>query len=208
MQDSFEKIATAGFSSACERNKRPIREVMRTFLSVGHRVVEVGSGTGQHAVFFGTSFPEVSWQPADMGEYLPGLQMRLQSEAPANVLAAVDLDVRMCPWPVTDCDVVFSANTLHFMSADCVRDFFRGVEQVLQPGGYLLVYGPFNYGGEYSSVSNADFDVWLRESDPDRSIKDFEWVCELASARGLSLVKDIPMPANNRALLWVKLTGL
>jgi len=208
MQDSSKQMARAGYSSACERNKYPILEVLRTFMAAGHRVLEVGSGTGQHAVFFGSSFPQASWQPADTGEYLPGLQVRLQSEATDNVLAALNLDVRMNPWPVTECDVLFSANTLHFMSADSVRDFFRGVQQVLQPDGYLLVYGPFNYGGEFTSASNADFDVWLRESDPGRSIKDCEWVCELASAHGLQLLNDIEMPANNRALLWRKRTAL
>lgn len=208
MQDSFEQMASAGFSLACERNKYPILEVLRTFMSAGHRVLEVGSGTGQHAVFFGANFPQASWQPAEISEHLPGLRVRLRSEAADNVLAALNLDVRMDPWPVSEFDVVFSANTLHFMSADCVRNFFRGVQQVLQPDGYLLVYGPFNYAGEFTSASNADFDVWLRESDPGRSIKDFEWVCELASAHDLQLLSDTEMPANNRSLLWRKLTSL
>jgi len=208
MQDSFEKMATAGFSSACERNKWPILEVLRTFVLDDHRVLEVGSGTGQHAVFFAANFPRVSWQPSDTGYYLPGLRVRLQSSAAENVLGAIDLDVRMNPWPISACDVVFTANTLHFMSADCVQDFFRGVDQVLQPGGYLLVYGPFNYGGNYTSASNAEFDVWLRDSSADRSIKDFEWVSELAGFRGLQLLNDFDLPANNRCLLWHKPTGV
>ena len=208
MQDSFEKMATAGFSSACERNKQPILEVLSTFLSAGQRILEVGSGTGQHAVFFAANFPQVIWQPADTGDYLPGLRAQLQSAATENVLGAIDLDVRMDPWPVSACDVVFSANTLHYMDADCVQDFFRGVNQVLQPGGYVLVYGPFNYGGKFTSASNADFDTWLRDSSPERSIKDFEWVTELAAARGLELLNDFDMPANNHCLHWRKLTGL
>ena len=208
MQESFEKMAAAGFSSACERNKKPILDILRTFLSDGNSVLEVGSGTGQHTVYFGGDFPRVRWQPSDTGEYLPGLQIRLKNEAPKNVLAAVDLDVRMDPWPVDSFDVVFSANTLHFMSEHCVAEFFRGVDQVLQSQGYLLVYGPFNYGGEFSSVSNADFDGWLRSSDPERGIRDFEWVCELAELRGLRLLQDFKMPANNQALLWRKVTGL
>ena len=208
MQDSFKKMATAGFSSACERNKQPILEVLSTFLSAGHCILEVGSGTGQHAVFFAANFPQVIWQPADTGDYLPGLRAQLQSAATENVLGAIDLDVRMDPWPVGACDVVFSANTLHFMGADCVQDFFRGVDQVLQPGGYVLVYGPFNYGGKYTSASNADFDTWLRDSSPDRSIKAFEWVNKLAAARGFELLNDFDMPANNRCLHWRKLTGL
>jgi SAM-dependent methyltransferase len=208
MQDSFEKMAAAGFSSACERNRQPILDVLRTFISDGHCVLEVGSGTGQHAVFFAADFPLISWQPADTGDYLPGLRTRLRNEAPDNVLDAIELDVRMDPWPVDFCDVVFSANTLHFMSEHCVAEFFRGVDQVLQSQGYLLVYGPFNYSGEFSSASNADFDDWLRRSDPDRGIRDFEQVCELAEVRGLQLLQDFKMPANNRALLWRKVTGL
>jgi cyclopropane fatty-acyl-phospholipid synthase-like methyltransferase len=207
MQDSFEKMPAAGFSSACERNKKPILEVLGTFISAGQSVLEVGSGTGQHAVSFAAEFPSVSWQPADTGAYLPGLRTRLHNEAPDNVLDAINLDERMNPWPVDNVDVVFSANTLHFMSKDCVAEFFRGVDQVLQPDGYLMVYGPFNYGGEFSSASNADFEAWLKGSDPDRGIRDFEWVCDLAELYGLQLLKDFDMPANNRALLWRKLTG-
>ena len=208
MQDSFEKTPAAGFSSACERNKQPILEVLRTFLLDDQRVLEVGSGTGQHAVFFAANFPRVSWQPSDTGACLPGLRERLRIAAAENILGAIDLDVRTNPWPPGACDVVFTANTLHFMSADCVRDFFRGVDQVLQPGGYVLAYGPFNYGGNYTSASNAEFDAWLRNSSRDRSIKDFEWVNDLARARGLQLLNDFEMPANNRCLLWRKVTGL
>lgn len=208
MQDSFEKLAAAGFSSACERNKEPILKVLRAVLAPGHDVLEVGSGTGQHAVYFATNFPQVNWQPADTGDYLPGLRTRLLTEAPDNVQPAIDLDVRMNPWPVSSCDVVFSANTLHFMSMDCVRDFFRGVGQVLQPGGYLLVYGPFNFDGDFSSDSNADFDGWLKASDPDRGIRDFEWICQLAGEQDMALLKTIPLPASNHSLLWRKVTGL
>ena len=100
MQDSFEMISGAGFSEACERNKQPILEVLRTFVSDGHRVLEVGSGTGQHAVYFAANFPRTTWQPADKGDYLPGLRVRLQAAATKNVLAAIDLDVRMKQWPV------------------------------------------------------------------------------------------------------------
>ena len=194
-------------SEACERNKEPIRQVLAKVLTSSLEVLEVGSGTGQHVVYFAGCFPQTEWQPTDTGDYLPGLAARLAAEAPANVRPALDLDVRMNPWPVVTYDVVFSANTLHFMAHDCVVEFFRGAGEALRPGGTLVVYGPFNYAGRYTSVSNARFDEWLRASAPDRSLKDFEWVDRLAVAAGFELQRDVSMPANNRALVWALKPG-
>ncbi|MEJ2139128.1 MAG: DUF938 domain-containing protein [Gammaproteobacteria bacterium] len=195
------------YSTACDRNKAPILDVLRRFVGAGNRVLEVGSGTGQHVVHFARELPESFWQPTDTGEYLPSLRARLRAEAPANAATALELDVRMNPWPVARCDILFTANTLHFMSPECVVDFFRGVKQVLRDNGHLVIYGPFNYAGDYTSASNADFDQWLQSTDPLRGIRDFEWVAELAAARGLELLHDITMPANNRVLVWRKSTA-
>jgi cyclopropane fatty-acyl-phospholipid synthase-like methyltransferase len=189
-------------SSACERNKRPICEVLRALLFDGQHVLEVGSGTGEHAVFFAGQFPHVSWQPSDTGEYLSVLRENLSLAAPDNVAAPVEIDVRITPWPVASCDVLFSANTLHFMSKECVRAFFHGAGGVLRDNGLLVVYGPFNYAGLYTSDSNAEFDGWLKTTDPARAIRDFEWVNELADEQGLALLQDVKMPANNRMLIW------
>ncbi len=200
-------MAVAGFSDACERNKGVILDVLKNACSDCESVLEVGSGTGQHVVYFARSLPAIHWQPADTAQYLPGLQARLQTEAPNNVASAVELDVRMTPWPVGQYDGVFSANTLHYMGTDCVEAFFRGVGAALRPGGVLVVYGPFRYDDQFTSDSNARFDKYLRESDPVRGIRDFEWVNKLAAAQQLTLVRDVTMPANNQTLVWSKATA-
>jgi SAM-dependent methyltransferase len=202
MQDAPPKIVAPGFSSACERNQQPILDVLSEWLQGQERVLEVGSGTGQHAVFFSRALPRVRWQPTDTSEYLPGLRARLQVEALPNVAPALLLNVRMPVWPVMSCDVLFSANTLHFMSIECVVEFFRGAGEVLAENGLLIVYGPFNYGGVFTSQSNEDFDQRLKGDDPLRGIRDFEWVDLLARARQLTLLQDVTMPANNRMLIW------
>jgi cyclopropane fatty-acyl-phospholipid synthase-like methyltransferase len=194
-------------SPACERNKHPILDVLRNLLADGQAVLEVGSGTGEHAVFFGSQLPNITWQPSDTGEYLPLLRERLAAEAPANVAAALEIDVQMKPWPAAGFDVLFSANTLHFMGRDCVHAFFRGAGEVLSRNGLLIVYGPFNYAGRYTSASNENFDHWLKTSDPLRGIRDFEWVNELADGQGLTLLQDVTMPANNRMLIWCTTTN-
>jgi len=204
MQESAHELP---YSPACERNQAAIGAVLDEWLQPGQQVLEVGSGTGQHAVFFGRRFPEVGWQPTDTGDYLSGLGRRLEQEAPGNVAGPLPLDVRDEPWPVGQVDAVFSANTLHYMGLDCVQAFFCGVANVLRPGGMLLVYGPFNYAGSYTSDSNAAFDRWLQSSDPQRAIRDFEYVNELAGSHGMILQGDHELPANNRMVLWRAATG-
>jgi len=192
------------FSEACERNKQPILGVLRDAFAGSNRILEIGSGTGQHAVFFAAQMPHLKWQPADTDEYLPGLRARIAHAALANLAAPAELDVRMQAWPVSECDGIFSANSLHFMSAECVVEFFRGVGEVLEQNGVLVVYGPFRYSNAFTSESNAHFDVWLKQTDTVLGVKDFEWVNELAVERGLRLVSDTAMPANNQTLVWVR----
>jgi cyclopropane fatty-acyl-phospholipid synthase-like methyltransferase len=202
MKDSFEAMARAGFSEACERNKDFILDVLREEFAGCSTVLEIGSGTGQHAVHFARNLPGLTWQPSDRGDYLDGLRVRISAEAPGNVATPRELDVRRRSWTEARFDGVFSANALHFMSLDCVRDFFRGVGEVLSSPGVLCVYGPFRYGGAYTSDSNSRFDEHLRAQDPDRGIRDFEAVDEFAQAQGLKLLRDVPMPANNQLLVW------
>jgi hypothetical protein len=202
MKDSFQSMASAGFSEACERNKDVILDVLREVLADCSTVLEIGSGTGQHVVHFARHLPGLSWQPGDTLEYLPGLRTRLEAEAPENVSEPVELDVRMDPWPVAGFDAAFSANSLHFMSFECVERFFQGVGQASHARSVLCVYGPFCYGGAFTSVSNANFDQYLQRSDPVRGIRDFEAVDKLAQAEGFELVRDVSMPANNQTLVW------
>lgn len=189
-------------SQACERNKDPILAHLRPLLAHTRRVLEIGSGTGQHAIYFAGNLPQVLWQPSDTGEYLPLLRRALQGPRPANLLEAIELDVRRQPWSVPSCDAVFTANTLHIMDWRSVGEFFHGVGGVLETGGVLCVYGPFRYGGRYTSESNAAFDRFLQERDPRSGIRDFDAVDALAQAEGLQLEHDHAMPANNQFLVW------
>jgi cyclopropane fatty-acyl-phospholipid synthase-like methyltransferase len=204
MSESFEQMPEAGFSPACERNKDVILDILLREFADCRDVLEIGSGTGQHIVHFARAMPDVSWQPTDQASYLPRLMARLKQERVANVAAAEELDVRMQDWPVTVADGIFSANTLHYMSTACVEHFFKGIGKVLRPGGVLVVYGPFRYQGEFTSESNRAFDATLRQGDPERGIRDFEWLQDLAAAQQLMLSRDVPMPANNQTLVWRK----
>jgi len=189
-------------SEACERNKGPILAVLAGELAASRSVLEIGSGTGQHAVHFARHLPHLTWQPTELGAELDPLEERIRLEGPPNLRAALALDVRAHPWPVERVDAVFSANTLHIMAWDAVEHFFRGVGEVLASPGVLCVYGPFRYRGGYTSESNAEFDRFLRRRDPSSGIRDFEALERLAAAAGLALAADHVMPANNQTLVW------
>lgn len=190
------------FSEACERNKDPILQILRTAFAGCTRVLEIGSGTGQHAVHFARNLPHLEWQPSDLPDSQPGLIARIEQEGPPNLRMPLELDVRQRPWPIAPVDAIFTANTLHIMDWDSVRQFFLGVGEALLDGGVLCIYGPFRYGGQYTSASNATFDQYLRSRDPLSGIRDFEAVDRLAGAQGLVLLADHAMPANNQALVW------
>jgi cyclopropane fatty-acyl-phospholipid synthase-like methyltransferase len=189
-------------SEACERNKDPILGILRSAFAATRQVLEIGSGTGQHAVYFARHLPTLRWQPSDTAEHLGALRARIEQEGSANLAPPVQLDVRTRPWPVATVDGVFSANTLHIMPWEAVGDFFRGVGAHLAAGGSLCIYGPFRYAGRYTSESNAAFDRYLRERDAASGIRDFEAVDELARQEGLQLDGDYDMPAHNRTLVW------
>lgn len=190
------------YSEACERNKGPIVEILASALAGASRVLEIGSGTGQHAVHFAARLPHLEWQPTDRAEFLPGLAERIAQEGPPNLRPPLELDVRQPAWPGDRFDAVFTANTLHIMSWPEVVAFFAGLGRVLALEAVVAVYGPFRYGGAYTSPSNAVFDQSLRVRDPASGIRDFEAVNDLARARGLVLQADHRMPANNQLLIW------
>lgn len=189
-------------SAACERNRQPILEVLQRYLSADARVLEIGSGTGQHAVYFGDAMPGWCWQTSDLGGYHAGIRAWIEQTRASNVLPPLQLDVHHGPWPAQRFDAVFSANTLHIMSWDTVRALFAGIGQVLHGQGLLIIYGPFHYQGRATSEGNAAFDAALRQTDPARGVRDFEDVDALARGAGLQLRADIAMPANNRCLVW------
>jgi cyclopropane fatty-acyl-phospholipid synthase-like methyltransferase len=189
-------------SEACERNKEPILAVLREAFAASQRVLEIGSGGGQHAVYFAAHLPHLRWQPTELTGQLAPLGERVRLEGPPNLAAPIALDVADDPWRVPHADAIFSANTLHIVAWPRVQDFFRGVGATLAAPGVLCVYGPFRYRGEHTSASNAQFDAYLKARDPASGIRDFEALERLAAAQGLTLSADHPMPANNRTLVW------
>ena len=192
------------YAPACERNREPILAVLRECFADRRDVLEVGSGTGQHAVHFAAAMPWLSWQCSDRAEHLPGIRLWLDEAGLPNTPAPIELDVSGA-WARRRFDAVFSANTLHIMGWPEVQQFFEGVDAVLATDGVLAAYGPFNYGGEYTSDSNREFDAWLKARDTRSGIRDFEAVDALAREIGLTLMDDVAMPANNRMLVWRRL---
>lgn len=190
------------FSQAAENNKEPIARILREAFAEVRNVLEIGSGTAQHAVYFGQCLPHLTWRTSDLAHNLSDINERLSAQAPANVMPPVALDVAMQHWPVSDIDGVFSANAVHIMSWDHVTHMFRGLGEILCARATVCLYGPFKYGGEFTTPSNAQFDLWLKQRDPASGIRDFEAVDALAQALGLHLVADHAMPANNQLLVW------
>jgi len=190
------------FSQACENNKAPILERLQVALRDAKRVLEIGSGTAQHATWFAAALAHLVWQPTELPQHLAVTIPRCRAYAGANLLAPVALDVTQRPWSVAVPDAVYTANTLHIMGWPAVQSLFAELGEQRQPGQRLVVYGPFNYGGEFTSESNARFDALLRARDPASGIRDFEAVDAMARSAGLALWEDWAMPANNRLLVW------
>lgn len=194
------------FSDACERNREPILAVLRDDFARVSQVLEIGSGTGQHAVYFAQHLPHLTWHTSDVVAHHAGINAWIAESGLINVRAPQALDVRQQSWPVTGIDAVYTSNTLHIMDYACVEAFFGGVARVLPEGGMLAVYGPFNYGGQFTSASNAQFDAMLRARGVGSALRDFEAINDLARRIGLVLVRDVAMPANNRTLVWRRVT--
>ncbi|MCR8922034.1 class I SAM-dependent methyltransferase [Dasania sp. GY-MA-18] len=194
---------TLAFSQSCENNKDPILAVLKPLFANTKRVLEIGSGTGQHAVYFAAAMPQLQWQPSDRSDYDEDLEQRCAQSQLSNLLTPIHFDVAQ-HWLLDPVDAIFTANTLHIMSWDEVQRFFAGVAELLENNGLVCVYGPFNYHGDYTSASNAQFDQWLQSRDPLSGIRDFEKVDALAQQAGLQLLADHEMPANNRCLVWKK----
>lgn len=190
------------FSPACERNREPILAVLRDVLANAKNVLEIGSGTGQHAVFFGAALPHLTWQTSDLPQNHASIHGWINEARLPNVLPPFELDVSSADWPSGTFDAVFTANTCHIMSWDAVSDMFAGVARILRTGGIFCVYGPFNYGGKFTSQSNAVFDVSLKAQGEHMGVRGFEDVDQLAREQGMRLALDADMPAHNRLLVW------
>ena len=192
------------FAESSEQNKIPILAVLKQFCGEVETVLEIGSGTGQHAVFFAEQFPHLTWLASDQLEYHAGIQMWLKDSGLTNIQGPLLLDVNQSDWSVKQMDAVFSANTVHIMGWPSVERMFNGIGKILKEGGVFCLYGPFNYNGKFSSESNARFDLWLKQRDPVSGVRDFEALQILADKAGLVFIDDVEMPANNRVLVWKK----
>lgn len=194
------------YSEASESNQAPILAILHQAFAKVRNVLEIGSGTGQHAVYFARHLPHLCWQTSDLEPNHQGIREWLDEAALPNTRPPIALDVNKHVWPVEAVDGVFTANTLHIVSWPEVERLFQGAGQVLQPGGVMCVYGPFNYGGKFTAPSNARFDDWLKARSPVSGIRDAEAICALAEQQGLYLEADHSMPVNNRTLVLRKPT--
>ncbi|VAX13514.1 hypothetical protein MNBD_GAMMA24-2151 [hydrothermal vent metagenome] len=192
------------FAESCEQNKDPILDVLTEQLAHVKCVLEIGSGSGQHAVYFARHLPHLHWQTSDIGDRHAGIQQWIDEAKLDNLGSPLELDVSQAQWPKLEVEAVFSANSVHIMPWTCVEKMFAGVARILQTQGLLCLYGPFNYGGDYTSKSNEEFDYWLKARDPQSGIRDYEKLVELGRQYDLRLVHDYEMPANNRLLVWQK----
>ena len=192
------------YSQACENNQSPILEVIQQPFQHVRQVLEIGSGTGQHAVYFGAALTHLVWQCSDRIENHAGIKQWLNEAGLVNIKQPLALDVTMTDWPIVEFDAVFSANTAHIMSWPTTKMMIIGIGKRLPSTGLFCLYGPFNYKRKYTSDSNARFDQWLKRQDEEMGIRDFEAICELAADNKLQLVEDHAMPANNRLLIFRK----
>ncbi|MGR8922072.1 MAG: DUF938 domain-containing protein [Gammaproteobacteria bacterium] len=195
------------FNPAAESNKHAIAAALPAALGAAREVLEIGAGTGQHAVHFAALLPALRWQTSELEAALPGLAAWVEEAALDNLPPPIALDVSARPWPVGQVDAVYSANTVHYMPLEAVDAMLTGIAGLLPPGGRFVLYGPFNYDGRYVSEGNRRLDAWLRSVDSRFAIRDIAELDRPALAHGLERIDDFPMPANNRLLVWQRLAA-
>lgn len=192
------------FWPACERNRGPILEVLRRVFEGVDDVLEIGSGTGQHAVWFAAALPHLVWRTSDLPEYHPAINAWIDEAKLDNVERPLALDVGVGPWPIARADAVFSANTTQVMRWPEVVAMFDGVAGLLPEGAIFVLYGPFVRDGSHTSASNAAFDRALRAHDTEMGLRELRDLQRIAAAGSLTLEDDLAMPSNNRTLVWRK----
>ena len=193
------------YSESCDQNKDVILSVISPLFFSLSNVLEIGSGTGQHAIYFAERMPHLTWHTSDCLSYLDGINMWLADTSLTNVLPPLELNVSRSQWPQLEVDAVFTANSIHIMHQQDVVNLIKGVGKLLKQGGSFVIYGPFNYNGLYTSKSNENFDQWLKQRDAFSGIKHFEEIESLVNSNNMQLVTDYEMPANNRILHFIKL---
>jgi cyclopropane fatty-acyl-phospholipid synthase-like methyltransferase len=204
---------TKPFSEACLRNQQPIADALQSLLPTAANVLEIGSGTGQHAVFCAQALPHIKWQTSDLPQHHEGMLKWIEDAALDNVLPPLVLDVDQ-PWPdfsavsrghVFTASHVFTANTVHYIAWESVVNMFTQVSALLPEKGLFVIYGPVNVAGQYTSEGNAGLDEWLKTCvNSLAGIKDIADIEQLARDQGLALIDNLAMPANNRLLVLEK----
>ena len=193
---------TVFFSAAADRNKAPILKVLHYRLKKLDRILEIGSGTGQHATFFAAQLPSLVWQCSDLPSNLPPLKSALLQSRLENLPTPVAIDVNDEP-TLIDFQAIYTANTLHIMDEISVSNFFSYADKVLTKKAQLFIYGPFKVNGDFTSESNRRFDASLRSRGVGSAIRELEWVAaSLRQGAGLDLVESVEMPANNLLLTF------
>lgn len=188
---------------APERNKQPILEVLQRVLPERGTLLEVASGTGQHALYFAQHLRGWTIQPSDVEpENIASIEAHRFEAALPNLLAPVQLDVAAARWPVASASAIFSANLIHIAPWQVALDLFQGAARHLMPEGLLIIYGPFKIGGLHTAPSNQSFDESLRARDPSFGVRDLEAVMAVASSHGLAFSERVAMPANNQTLIF------
>jgi len=186
------------------RNRAVILDVLQDQLPTDAEVLEIGSGTGEHAVHFAKVLTGVTWHTSDLVEHHSTINRWITERPADNVMAPVELDVRDSSHWQRAVDVVYTANTAHIMGADAVIDMLALAGRILVPAGLLIVYGPFRVGNKFTTASNERFDSGLRASNPEMGIRDLEWMDGLAEGNGLDRTVWMAMPSNNFIVVWAK----
>ena len=190
------------FSQACEQNKEPILNILKQVFKNNKKILEIGSGTGQHAAYFSRHLSHLIWQPSDLKENHSSIESWMEEDI-TNIEKPIELDISQHPWPSVFVDGIFVANVFHIISWEVITHFFLGVGEILNKNGVVLIYGPFSYAGKHTSQSNEDFDRYLKQRDPLSGVRDIVDLDNLAQSVGLKLIEDYPMPVNNRCLVWL-----
>ena len=194
------------FSPSCEENKDDILKVLKQVIAPENsKVVEIASGTGQHAIFFAPHFQHLQWVTTDVADKLPGIRMWLDEARVPNIIGPLEYEVGKDEFPIKQCDVVFAANIFHMLPWKKDKTLIKDLGNRLRKGAKAIFYGAFNYGGKFTSQSNEDFDKKIKEEDPQRGIRNFEDVHRAMIKAGFELTKDFEMPYDNRILYFTRL---
>lgn len=193
-------------TNPCDRNQGPILEILKEIISPENRnLFEIGSGTAQHAIFMAPQFPKISWTTSEIAANTKVVKDNLLEAKIPNIKGPFQFEIGKDQFPKGSFDLVFTANTFHIMAWKQCKTLMKMLGTNLGEGAQVIIYGPFNYNGTFTSESNANFDKWLKERNPESGIRSFEDINNNMTKNGFSLYKDFEMPANNRILVFTKI---